>query len=72
MFLNHTRTPSAIVAYAAWLTAVAAAHRSGNPDDRQRAERLYIESKHIERRVQRTARRMKIDNRPTGSEWRTA
>lgn len=63
---------SASQAYAAWISAASAAHRTGRSDDRARAERLYIERQHIERRVQRTVRRMKIDNRPTGSEWRTA
>lgn len=58
--------------YAAWLTAAATAHRSGGLDAKAEAERLYTEMKYAERRAARSRARMKISNRPTGSEWRRA
>jgi hypothetical protein len=36
------------------MTAAAAAHRSGSEDLKAKAERLYIEMKHIERRTNRS------------------
>lgn len=71
MFLKRSNLSSSS-AYAAWINAAVVAHRSGSTEDKARAERLYVERKHIERRVQRTADRMRANNRPTGSEWRRA
>lgn len=54
----HKRTESPRKAYAAWLNAAAEAHRSGDVGAKAVAERLYIESKAIERRSQRSRARL--------------
>ena len=70
--LNAKPTLSSSVAYAAWITAAAVAHRTADPADRKRADRLHVEMLYTERRVQRRTAKMNRDNRPTGAEWRTA
>ena len=54
MILRKSSRPSHSNAYAAWMTAAADAHRSGNAELKAKAERLYIEMKHIERRTNRS------------------
>jgi hypothetical protein len=59
MILKENRRPSPRAAYAAWLAAAAEAHRTGSEDLKARAERLYIESKWIERRAAKARAAMK-------------
>ena len=54
MILNRTDRPSHSSAYAAWMDAASAAHRTGDAALKARAERLYIEYKFIERRSAKT------------------
>jgi len=58
MILRKSSRPSHSNAYAAWMTAAADAHRTGSEDLKAKAERLYIEMKHIEKRTNKTAARM--------------
>ena len=58
MILKENRRPSHSNAYADWMNTAAAAHRTGSEDLKAKAERLYIEMKHIERRTQRSVARM--------------
>lgn len=54
---RKTRAPHSN-AYASWMSAAADAHRTGSEDLKAKAERLYIEMKHIEKRTNKTAARM--------------
>ena len=48
--------------YAAWLTAAAAAHRSGDPELKARADRLHMEHKVAAKRERSRIARMTRNN----------